>query len=68
MKRYRPVEWDGIARYHDGTPIDVVKAECLDMEMATYDRLPKHVRDELKTYGGIAMEYEPQAMSGREWM
>lgn len=35
--------WDGVARYHDGMPIDVVKREFLDLEMAVFDNLPKRL-------------------------
>lgn len=59
-RRYEPIPWDGIARYHDGTPIDVVKAEVLDLEMAVFDNLPKALRDKLNEEGGIALSHRPR--------
>lgn len=62
MRRRRwpdPPAWDGVARYHDGTPIEVVKREFLDFDMDVFDHLPKRVRDLLNEEGGIAIEHRP---------
>lgn len=62
--RYDQPIWDGVARYHDGMPIDVVKREFLDLEMAVFDNLPKRLRDQLNEQGGVAMEYRPATTGG----
>lgn len=50
-------QWDGIARYHDGTPVEEMKRMLLDAEMRAYER----VRDRLKDENGWALE-EQDAM------
>ena len=60
--RYEPVPWDGIARYDDGVPIDVVKRVVLDREMEVFDHLPQRERDRLNEDGGIAMEVAEQLL------
>ena len=52
-------EWDGVARHHDGTPIDTVKRRVLDFDMEVFDHLPKRIRDQLNEHGGIALEHRP---------
>lgn len=64
-RRYQPPQWDGIARYTDGTPIDVIKREVLDAEMRAFDSLPPRKRAELRVFGGVALEEaQPPGMTG----
>lgn len=58
MKRQLAPLWDGVARATDGYPIESLKAEYFDAEMATYDRLPQRYRDFMKDHGGFATDVE----------
>lgn len=60
------IEWDGVARYHDGTPVEKIK-RYLEQDMNVFDHhLPKEVRDFLNEKGGVATEYRPP-MTGMRW-